>query len=67
LRISAFMHGHGHPKLSKKLNDKIPKTVDEIFERVWAFIRGEVVTRSAEMVRPSQGDKGYICPAVGYD
>nr|GEW80722.1 reverse transcriptase domain-containing protein [Tanacetum cinerariifolium] len=38
----AFMHGHGHPELTKKLNDKIPKTVDEIFERVRAFIRGEV-------------------------
>ncbi|GJZ85625.1 reverse transcriptase domain-containing protein, partial [Tanacetum coccineum] len=34
LRISAFMHGHGHPELAKKLNDKIPKTVDEMFERV---------------------------------
>ncbi|GKA38004.1 reverse transcriptase domain-containing protein [Tanacetum coccineum] len=40
LRISAFMHGHGHPELSKKLNDKIPKTVDEMWERVRAFIRG---------------------------
>ncbi|GJU71428.1 reverse transcriptase domain-containing protein [Tanacetum coccineum] len=30
LRISAFMHDHGHPKLAKKLNDKIPKTVDEM-------------------------------------
>ncbi|GJU74499.1 reverse transcriptase domain-containing protein [Tanacetum coccineum] len=60
LRISAFMHGHGHPELSKKLNDKIPKTVDEMFERVRAFIKGEVAAGSAEMVRPSQGDKGYI-------
>ncbi|GJV18657.1 hypothetical protein Tco_1367677 [Tanacetum coccineum] len=42
LCISAFMHGHGHPELTKKLNDKIPKTVDEMFERVRAFIRGEV-------------------------
>ncbi|GKC23825.1 hypothetical protein Tco_1025975, partial [Tanacetum coccineum] len=58
LRISAFMHGHGHPELAKKLNDKIPKTVDEMFERVRAFIRGEVAVGSAEMVRPSQGDKG---------
>ncbi|GJV66787.1 hypothetical protein Tco_1482296 [Tanacetum coccineum] len=63
LRISAFMHGHGHPELTKKLNDKIPKTVDEMFERVNAFIRGEVATGSAEMVRPSQGDKGYVRPA----
>ncbi|GJX12103.1 hypothetical protein Tco_0201962 [Tanacetum coccineum] len=63
LRISAFMHGHGHPELGKKLNDKIPKTVDEMFERVRAFIRGEVAAGSAEMVHPSQGDKGYVRPA----
>ncbi|GKA73355.1 hypothetical protein Tco_0779657 [Tanacetum coccineum] len=56
----AFMHGHGHPELAKKLNDKIPKTVDKMFERVKAFIRGEVAAGSAEMVRPSQGDKGYV-------
>nr|GEV04991.1 reverse transcriptase domain-containing protein [Tanacetum cinerariifolium] len=60
LRISAFMHGHGHSKLANKLNDNIPKTVDEMFKRVRAFIRGEVAARSAEMVRPSQSDKGYI-------
>ncbi|GKD05481.1 hypothetical protein Tco_1180455 [Tanacetum coccineum] len=33
------MQGHGHLKLAKKLNDKIPKMVDEMFERVGAFIR----------------------------
>ncbi|GKE78992.1 hypothetical protein Tco_1545112, partial [Tanacetum coccineum] len=60
LSISAFMHGHGHPELAKKLNDKIPKTGDEMFKRVKAFIRGEVATGLAEMVRPSQGDKGYV-------
>nr|GEW23460.1 hypothetical protein [Tanacetum cinerariifolium] len=58
----AFMHGHGHSKLAKNLNDKIPKTMEEMFERVRAFIRGELVTGSAEMVRPSQGDKRYIRP-----
>ncbi|GJW96853.1 hypothetical protein Tco_0178661 [Tanacetum coccineum] len=63
LRISAFMHGHGHPELAKKLNDKIPQTVDEMFERVRAIIKGEVAVGSAEMVRPSQGDKGYVRPA----
>ncbi|GKD79420.1 reverse transcriptase domain-containing protein [Tanacetum coccineum] len=62
LRISAFIHGHDHPKLAKKLNDKIPKTMDEMFERVRAFIRGEVAVGSAEMMRPSQGDKGYVRP-----
>ncbi|GKF00109.1 reverse transcriptase domain-containing protein, partial [Tanacetum coccineum] len=63
LHILAFMHGHGHLELAKKLNDKIPKTVDEMFERVKAFIKGEVVAGSAEIVRPSQGDKGYVRPA----
>ncbi|GJY26108.1 reverse transcriptase domain-containing protein [Tanacetum coccineum] len=58
LRISAFMHGHGHPELAKKLNDKIPKMVDEMFERVRAFIRGELVAGSAEMSHPTQCDKG---------
>nr|GEV02196.1 hypothetical protein [Tanacetum cinerariifolium] len=51
LRISAFMHGHGHPKLAKTFNDKILKIVDEMFERVRAFIRREVAACSAEMVR----------------
>ncbi|GJS32746.1 reverse transcriptase domain-containing protein [Tanacetum coccineum] len=35
----------------------ILKMVDEIFERVRAFIRGEVATESAEMVRSPQWDK----------
>ncbi|GKA78901.1 hypothetical protein Tco_0785438 [Tanacetum coccineum] len=61
--MSAFMHGHGHLELTKKLNDKIPKTMYKMFKRVRAFIRGEVAAGSAEMVRPSQGDKGYVRPA----
>nr|GEV21356.1 reverse transcriptase domain-containing protein [Tanacetum cinerariifolium] len=63
LCFSAFMHGLGHPKLAKKLNDKIPKTMDEMCERFRAFIRGEVAAGSAEMARPSQRDKGYVCSA----
>ncbi|GKB75110.1 reverse transcriptase domain-containing protein, partial [Tanacetum coccineum] len=62
MRISAFMHGHGHPKFSKKLNDKIPKIVDEMFKRVRAFIKGEAATRSAEVARASQWDKGASRP-----
>ncbi|GKA36970.1 reverse transcriptase domain-containing protein [Tanacetum coccineum] len=38
LRNLAFMHGHGHPELVKKLINKIPKMVDEIFERVRASL-----------------------------
>ncbi|GJU88306.1 reverse transcriptase domain-containing protein [Tanacetum coccineum] len=54
LRISAFMHGHRNPELANKLNDKIPKTMDEMFERVRAFIRGEVEGESAKAARDPQ-------------
>ncbi|GJZ98864.1 reverse transcriptase domain-containing protein [Tanacetum coccineum] len=57
LRISAFMHGHGHPELAKKLNDKIPKTVDKMWERVRAFIRGETAADTTEAIRSPQGEK----------
>nr|GFA29339.1 hypothetical protein [Tanacetum cinerariifolium] len=55
------MHGHGHPELAKKLNDKMPMIMDQMFERVKVFIKGEVAAGSVEIVRPSQGDKGYVC------
>nr|GEY37997.1 hypothetical protein [Tanacetum cinerariifolium] len=58
----AFMHGHGHPELAQKLNDKIPKTVEAMFERVRAFIRGEAAVGSAEVARASQWDKGVTYP-----
>ncbi|GKF28903.1 hypothetical protein Tco_0095245 [Tanacetum coccineum] len=51
------MYGHGHPELAKKLNDKIPKTVDEMWERVRAFIRGETVADTTEVIRSPQWEK----------
>nr|GEV08729.1 hypothetical protein [Tanacetum cinerariifolium] len=57
LRISAFMHGHGHPELAKKLNDKIPMTVDEMWERVRAFIRGETTANTTEVIRSPYWEK----------
>ncbi|GJU05757.1 hypothetical protein Tco_1122187 [Tanacetum coccineum] len=57
LRILAFMHGHGHPELSKKLNDKIPKMVDEMWERVRAFIRGEAAADTTEAIRSPRWEK----------
>ncbi|GKA56743.1 reverse transcriptase domain-containing protein [Tanacetum coccineum] len=57
LRISAFMHGHGHPELAKKLNDKIPKTVDEMWERVRAFIRGETAADTTKAIRSPRWEK----------
>ncbi|GJU17466.1 hypothetical protein Tco_1145432 [Tanacetum coccineum] len=35
------MHGITHPRLIKRLNDNIPKTVDEMMSVTKAFIRGE--------------------------
>ncbi|GJU86510.1 reverse transcriptase domain-containing protein [Tanacetum coccineum] len=57
LRISAFMHGHGHPELAKKLNDKIPKMVNETWERVRDFIRGETAVDTTEVIRAPQWEK----------
>ncbi|GKB98784.1 putative nucleotidyltransferase, ribonuclease H [Tanacetum coccineum] len=57
LRISAFMPRHGHPELAKKLNDKIPKTVDKMWERVRAFIRGETATNMTEAIRSPRWEK----------
>nr|GEV61849.1 hypothetical protein [Tanacetum cinerariifolium] len=57
LRISAFMHTHGHPELAKKLNDKIPKTVDEMWERVRAFIKGETTIDTTEVIRYPRWEK----------
>ncbi|GJS98583.1 hypothetical protein Tco_0917446 [Tanacetum coccineum] len=51
LRISTFMHGHGHPKLAKKLNENIPKIVDEMWKRVRAFIGGETATDTTKAIR----------------
>ncbi|GJX16935.1 reverse transcriptase domain-containing protein [Tanacetum coccineum] len=57
LRIFSFMHGHDHPKLAKKLNDKILKIVDEMWERVKAFIRGGTVADTTEVIRSPQWEK----------
>nr|GEU53949.1 reverse transcriptase domain-containing protein [Tanacetum cinerariifolium] len=42
------MHSHGHPELAKKLNDQIPKTVNEMFEREAAGRRGREDMKGAE-------------------
>nr|GEX75482.1 reverse transcriptase domain-containing protein [Tanacetum cinerariifolium] len=57
LRIYVFMHGHGHPELGKKLNDKISKTVDEMWERVRAFIRRETAPDTIEVIRSTRWEK----------
>ncbi|GJS57993.1 reverse transcriptase domain-containing protein [Tanacetum coccineum] len=51
------MHGHDYPGLAKKLNEKIPKIVDEIWERVRAFIRGKTNADTTEVIRSPQWEK----------
>ncbi|GJW98228.1 reverse transcriptase domain-containing protein [Tanacetum coccineum] len=46
MRISGFMHGITNPDLIKKLNDNIPKSVDEMMSVTTAFLRGEVAAAS---------------------
>ncbi|GJT83909.1 hypothetical protein Tco_1058251 [Tanacetum coccineum] len=58
LRILTFIHSHGHPELAKKLNDKIAKIDDQMFERVRVFIRGKAHACIAEVIRDPQWEKG---------
>ncbi|GJU07804.1 hypothetical protein Tco_1124234 [Tanacetum coccineum] len=41
-RISGFIHGITNPELIKRLNDNIPKSVDEMIRTTTAFLWGEV-------------------------
>ncbi|GKB46965.1 reverse transcriptase domain-containing protein [Tanacetum coccineum] len=41
MRISGFLHGITYPGLIRRLNDNIPKTVDEMMNITKAFIIGE--------------------------
>ncbi|GJU74504.1 reverse transcriptase domain-containing protein [Tanacetum coccineum] len=46
MRISGFMHGVNNPELTKRLNEHVPKTIEEMMTVTTAFIRGEAVTAS---------------------
>nr|GEX92743.1 reverse transcriptase domain-containing protein [Tanacetum cinerariifolium] len=46
MRISRFMHGVNNPKLTKRLNEHVPKIMEEMMITTTAFIRGEVVAAS---------------------
>ncbi|GKB46358.1 hypothetical protein Tco_0897111, partial [Tanacetum coccineum] len=41
MRISGFMHGVNNPALTKRLNEHVPKTMEEMMIAITAFIRGE--------------------------
>ncbi|GJZ16580.1 hypothetical protein Tco_0552257 [Tanacetum coccineum] len=41
MQISEFMHGVNNPELIKRLNEHVPKTMEEMMITTTAFIRGE--------------------------
>ncbi|GKA49154.1 hypothetical protein Tco_0742112 [Tanacetum coccineum] len=46
MQISGFMHGVNNPELTKRLNEHIPKTMEEMMTVTTAFIRGEAAAAS---------------------
>nr|GEY69775.1 reverse transcriptase domain-containing protein [Tanacetum cinerariifolium] len=46
MRISGFTHGVNNPKLTKRLNEHVPKTMEEMMTATTTFIRGETAAAS---------------------
>ncbi|GKC29623.1 hypothetical protein Tco_1036917 [Tanacetum coccineum] len=46
MRISEFMHGVNNPELTKRHNEHVPKTMEEMMTATVAFLRGETIAAS---------------------
>ncbi|GKE24947.1 reverse transcriptase domain-containing protein, partial [Tanacetum coccineum] len=46
MKISEFMHGITHPELIKRLYEKIPRSMDEMYRVTTSFLQGEVAAFS---------------------
>nr|GEY54276.1 reverse transcriptase domain-containing protein [Tanacetum cinerariifolium] len=46
MRMSGFMHGINNPELTKRLNEHVPKTMEEMMIATTALIRGEATAAS---------------------
>ncbi|GJU68838.1 reverse transcriptase domain-containing protein [Tanacetum coccineum] len=44
MKISGFMHEITHPELIKRLYEKIPRSMDEMYRVTTSFLQGEVAT-----------------------
>ncbi|GJZ25531.1 hypothetical protein Tco_0569784 [Tanacetum coccineum] len=53
MRVSGFMHGITNPDLIKRLNDKIPKSVDEMMSITTSFLRREVAVANQSRKKAS--------------
>ncbi|GJU79925.1 hypothetical protein Tco_1282290 [Tanacetum coccineum] len=47
MKISGFMHGITHPELIKRLYEKIPRSMDEMYRVTTSFLQGEVAAFSS--------------------
>nr|GEX00551.1 reverse transcriptase domain-containing protein [Tanacetum cinerariifolium] len=50
MRIFGFMHGVNNPELTKRLNEHVPKTMEEMMITTAAFIRGKAVAAGKKKV-----------------
>ncbi|GJX79881.1 hypothetical protein Tco_0328030 [Tanacetum coccineum] len=46
MKISGFMHGITHPGLIKRLYERIPRSMDEMYRMTTSFLQGEVAAFS---------------------
>ncbi|GKC04449.1 hypothetical protein Tco_0996059 [Tanacetum coccineum] len=53
MRIFGFMHGVNNRELTKRLNEHIPKTMEEMMTATTAFIRGKTVAASKKKCHTS--------------
>ncbi|GJS94673.1 reverse transcriptase domain-containing protein [Tanacetum coccineum] len=64
MKISGFMHGITHPELIKRLYEKIPRLMDEMYRVTTSFLQGEIIAFShsrkkapASWRQPEEGNK----------
>nr|GFC70154.1 reverse transcriptase domain-containing protein [Tanacetum cinerariifolium] len=50
MQISGFMHRVNNPELTKRPNEHVPKTVEEMMTATTAFVRGETAAASKKKV-----------------
>ncbi|GJX74810.1 hypothetical protein Tco_0313405 [Tanacetum coccineum] len=57
MRISGFMHGITHPGLIKRLYERIPRSMDEMYDKDYIFLQVEV---AAPHSRPKKNSLSYM-------
>nr|GEV03748.1 hypothetical protein [Tanacetum cinerariifolium] len=60
MRIFEFMHEVNNPELTKRLNEHVPKTMEEMMITTTAFIRGEAAAASKKKGRGSSRFTPFI-------